>query len=99
METTKIEDCTIVLLDFSRSGGSDFDDVCIIVVYHFPQPFFNNWLLDFLSIVGSTSRLKSMRLLIFVYIVAFTFFKCFFYQRTHFQGAIDPPNSTWSVPE
>ena len=35
-ENHKNDNGTMVLLDFSRSGASDFDDFCTIVAYHFP---------------------------------------------------------------
>ena len=47
VKITELHDRTMVLHDFSRSGASDFDDFRIIVVYHFPQPFLNPFLIDF----------------------------------------------------
>ena len=65
VKTTKIDDSTMVLLDFSRSRASEVYDFCILVGYHFPHPFLMQFLLDFCSMLGSTSRLKWMRLRIF----------------------------------
>ena len=86
MKTTKIDDSTMVFLDFSRSGASEFYGFCTLVGHHFPHPFFIHFLLDVWSILGSTSRLKSMRLRIFLYIVFFIFLKSFFIQKPYFQG-------------
>ena len=85
MKTTKIADSTMVFLDFSRSGASEFYVFCTLVGYHFPHPFFIHFLLDFCSTLGSTSRLKSMRLRIFSCIVFSIFFKSFFIQKPFFQ--------------
>ena len=78
VKTTKIGDSTKVLLDFSRSGATDFDDFRTIVSYHFPQLFLNQFWFDFWSILGSTVCLKSMRLRIFFYI-CFHLFKMLFF--------------------
>ena len=86
MKTTKIDDSTMVLLDFSRSGASEFYVFCTLVGYHFPHPVFIHFLIDFWSILGSTSRLKSMRLRIFLCLVFFIFLKSFFIQKPYFQG-------------
>ena len=75
----------MVLLDFSRSGASEVYDFCILVGYHFPHPFFMQFLLDFCSMLGSTSRLKWMRLRIFFYIVFFIFLKSFFIKKRIFR--------------
>ena len=85
MKTTKIDDSTMVLLDFSRSGASEVYDFCILVGYHFPHPFFMQILLDFCSMLGSTSRLKWMRLRIFLYIVFSIFLKSFFIKKRIFR--------------
>ena len=85
MKNTKIDDSTMVLLDFSRSGASEVYDFCILVGYHFPHPFFMQFLLDFCSMLGSTSRLKWMRLRIFFYIVFFIFLKSFFIKKRIFR--------------
>ena len=52
MKTTKIDDSTMVLLDFSRSGASEVYDFCILVGYHFPHPFFIHFFARFLIDVG-----------------------------------------------
>ena len=43
MKTAKNDDATTVLLDFSKSGASDFDDFRSLVSYHFPQLFFKQF--------------------------------------------------------
>ena len=67
----------MVLLDFSRSGASEFYGFCTLVGHRYPHPFFSHFLFDFSSILGSTSRLKSMRLRIFLYIFFSYFLKAF----------------------
>ena len=85
MKTTKIDDSTMVLLDFSRSGASEFHDFCILVGYHFPHPFLMQFLLDFCSMLGSTARLKWMRLCILFEIVFSIFLKSFFIKKHIFK--------------
>ena len=111
MKTTKINDSTMVLLDFARSGASEVFVFCTLVGYHFPHPFFIQILLDFWSILGSTSRLKSMRLRIFSYIVFSYFLKAFLSKnrifripenehggmRPHFWGAGKTPHSRKNI--
>ena len=85
MKTRTIDDSTMVLLDFSRSGALEIYDFCILVGYHFPHPFFMQFLLDFCSSLGSTSRLKWMRLRIFFEIVFSIFLKSFFIKKCIFR--------------
>ena len=46
-KTLKIDDSTRKMLDFSRSGKSNFDDFAIFFRYHFLYHFFHRFFIDF----------------------------------------------------
>ena len=87
MKTTKIDDSTVVLLDFSRSGASEFHFFFHPCWLSFSTPLFDSLFARFLLDVGVHFASKVDA---FAYIFLHSFlhmFKKLCYQKTHFHGA------------